>query len=96
MELNFATISALIGVLGGILGILNQLHNLRKEQTENIKAQAMREQEWDDKLKAIESKLDEHNGYSKLYAEHSKALQEITNSIVAIQTDIKWIKESKS
>lgn len=96
MELNFATISALIGVLGGILGILNQLHNLRKEQTENIKAQAMREQQWNDKLKAIESKLDEHNGYSKLYAEHSKALQDIAKTIVAMQTDIKWIKESKS
>lgn len=95
MEFNIATISAFIGVLGGILGILNQVNSMRKEQTENIKAQAVREQEIDDKLKVIESKLDEHNGYSKLYADHSKALQDIANTIIAMQTDIKWIKESK-
>lgn len=89
MELNFATISALIGVLGGILGILNQLHNLRKEQTENIKAQAVREQQLDDKLREIDSKLESHNQYAEKFAS-------LTNTIVAMQTDIKWIKESKS
>jgi hypothetical protein len=88
MELNFATISALIGVLGGILGILNQLHNLRKEQTENIKAQAVREQQLDDKLREIDSKLQSHNQYAEKFAS-------LTNTIVAMQTDIKWIKESK-
>lgn len=89
MELNFATISALIGVLGGILGILNQLHNLRKEQTENIKAQAVREQQLDDKLREIDSKLESHNQYAEKFAS-------LTNTIVAMQTDIKWIKESKT
>lgn len=89
MELNFATISALIGVLGGILGILNQLHNLRKEQTENIKAQAVREQQLDDKLREIDSKLQSHNQYAEKFAS-------LTNTIVAMQTDIKWIKESKT
>lgn len=88
MELNFATISALIGVLGGILGILNQLHNLRKEQTENIKAQAVREQQLDDKLKQMNEKLESHNQYAEKFAS-------LTNTIVAMQTDIKWIKESK-
>lgn len=88
MELNFATVSALIGVLGGILGILNQLHNIRKEQTENIKAQAVREQQLDDKLREIDSKLESHNQYAEKFAS-------LTNTIVAMQTDIKWIKESK-
>lgn len=95
MELNFATVSAWIGIIVGILGILNQLHNLRKEQTESIKAQAVREQQFEDRLKTIEAKLDVHNGYSKLYAEHSKALQDIANTVAVMQTDIKWIKESK-
>ena len=89
MELNFATISALIGVIGGRLGILNQLHNLRKEQTENIKAQAVREQQLDDKLREIDSKLESHNQYAEKFAS-------LTNTIVAMQTDIKWIKESKT
>lgn len=95
MELNFATISVLIGIIGGILGILNQLSNMRKSQDEQIRNQAIRDTQLDDKLKVIEAKLDEHNGYSKLYADHSKALQDIANTIIAMQTDIKWIKESK-
>lgn len=88
MELNFATISALIGVLGGILGILNQLHNLRKEQTENIKAQARREQQLDDKLKQIEEKLESHNQYAEKFASMTTAITEMKN-------DIKWIKGNK-
>ena len=95
MEFNFATVSAVIGILGGILGILNQLSNLRRQQEEQIRNQAIRDTQLDDKLKVIEAKLDEHNGYSKLYADHSKALQDIANTVIAMQTDIKWIKESK-
>lgn len=88
MEINIATISAFIGVLGGILGILNQLNNMRKEQTENIKAQAVREQQLDDKLKQIDEKLESHNKYAEKFAS-------LTNTIVEMQTDIKWIKEAK-
>ena len=95
MEFNFATVSAIVGILGGILGILNQLSNLRKQQAEQIRNQAIRDTQLDDKLKVIEAKLDEHNGYSKLYADHSKALQDIANTVIAMQTDIKWIKESR-
>lgn len=95
MEFNMATLSVIIGILGGILGILNQLSNLRKEQAEQIRNQAVRDTQLDGKLKAIESKLDEHNGYSKLYAEHSKALQDIANTIIEMQTDIKWLRGQK-
>ena len=95
MEMNLATLATIIGVLGGILSILNQLSNLRKEQETQIRNQAIRDTKLDDKLKVIEAKLDEHNGYSKLYADHSKALQDIANTIVAMRTDINWIKESR-
>ena len=88
MELNFATIAAFIGIIGGILGILNQLHNLRKSQEEQIRNQAVRDTQLDDKLKTIENKLDEHNGYAKLFSD-------VKESIVAIQTDINWLKEKK-
>ena len=95
MEFNMATLSVIIGILGGILGILNQLSNLRKQQAEQIRNQAIRDTQLDDKLKVIEAKLDEHNGYSKLYADHSKALQDIANTIVAMQTDIKWLRGNR-
>lgn len=88
MELNFATISALIGIIGGILGILNQLHNLRKSQDEQIRNQAIRDTQLDDKLKQIDEKLQIHNSYAEKFAE-------LTTAITTMQNDIKWIKESK-
>ena len=88
MELNFATISALIGIIGGILGILNQLHNLRKSQDEQIRNQAIRDTQLDDKLKQIDEKLQVHNSYAEKFAE-------LTSVITEMKTDIKWIKESK-
>ena len=88
MELNFATISVLIGIIGGILGILNQLHNLRKSQDEQIRNQAIRDTQLDDKLKEIDEKLQIHNSYAEKFAE-------LTSIITEMKTDIKWIKESK-
>ena len=88
MTLDITTISVIIGILGGILGILNQLHNIRKEQAEQVRNQAVRDTQLDDKLKVIDEKLETHNNYAKLFSE-------VKESIVAIQTDIKWIKESK-
>ena len=88
MELNFATISALIGIIGGILGILNQLHNLRKSQDEQIRNQAIRDTQLDDKLQRIEERLDSHNSYASKFAE-------LTEAIVEMKNDIKWIKETK-
>lgn len=88
MELNFATVSAIIGILGGILGILNQLASLRKAQEEQVKAQAVRDTKIDDKLKEIDNKLEVHNSYASLFAETKEAIIEMRN-------DIKWIKETK-
>lgn len=88
MELNFATVSAFVGIIGGILGILNQLHNLRKSQDEQIRNQAIRDTQLDDKLKEIDEKLETHNQYAQKFSE-------LTNAITEMKTDIKWIKESK-
>ncbi len=88
MELNFATLSAIIGILGGILGILSQLHNLRKTQEEQIRNQAIRDTKLDDKLEQIDERLTEHNNYASMFADVKEAIVEMRN-------DIKWIKESK-
>lgn len=88
MELNFATLSAIIGILGGILGILNQLHNLRKTQEEQIRNQAIRDTKLDDKLEQIDERLTEHNNYASMFAD-------VREAIVEMRNDIKWIKESK-
>ena len=88
MTFDITTISVLIGVIGGILGILNQLSNLRKQQDEVIKAQAVRDKDTEDRLKRIEERLDSHNSYAEKFAS-------LTEAIVEMKTDIKWIKEQK-
>ena len=88
MELNFATVSAIVGILGGILGILNQLSNLRKAQEEQVKAQAIRDTQLDNRLNNLESKIDEHNGWGKKFTD-------LTEAMIEMRNDIKWIKESK-
>ena len=88
MELNFATISAIIGILGGILGILNQLTNLRKQQEEVIRKQAVRDKETDDRLAQLEKKIDEHNRWGEKFTS-------LTEALIEMKADIKWIKEQK-
>lgn len=88
MTLDLTTISVLIGVIGGILGILNQLNSMKKQQEEVIRAQASRDKEMDDRMKRIEERLDSHNSYAEKFAS-------LTEAIVEMKTDIKWIKEQK-
>lgn len=88
MTFDITTISVLIGVIGGILGILNQLTNLRKQQEEVIKTQAVRDKDVEDRLGRIEERLNSHNSYASKFAE-------LTEAIVEMKTDIKWIKEQK-
>lgn len=88
MTFDLTTISVLIGVIGGILGILNQLSNMRKQQEEVIRSQASRDKDMDDRMKRIEERLDSHNSYAEKFAS-------LTEAIVEMKTDIKWIKEQK-
>ena len=88
MTLDLPTISVLIGVIGGILGILNQLSTMRRQQDEALRNQATRDKEMDDRMKRIEERLDSHNSYAEKFAS-------LTEAIVEMKTDIKWIKEQK-
>lgn len=95
MTLDLTTISVLIGVIGGILGILNQVNAMKKQQEEVIRTQATRDKEMDDRMKRIEERLTEHNNYAKLFSDAKESISQVKESIVAMQTDIKWIKEQK-
>ena len=88
MTLDLTTISVLIGVIGGILGILNQISTMRKQQDEALRNQATRDKEMDDRMKRIEERLDSHNSYAEKFAS-------LTEAIVEMKTDIKWKKEQK-
>lgn len=88
MEFNLATMTAVIGMIGGLLSIINQLSSLRKQQADAAKAQAIRDTKLDEKLRTIDARLAEHNSYAEKFAS-------LTSTIVEMRTDIKWIKEQR-
>lgn len=59
----------------------------RKQRQDDEIRQAIRDQKLDDRLDALEAKVDEHNNYGKKFGEAS-------TSIALLQKDISYIKET--
>lgn len=78
----------IVAIITATTSILAQLLIVRQNNVKLSIEQAKRDQKLDDELEQIEKKLDEHNGYAKLFSHFSK-------SIVKLQTDVEWIR-SKS
>lgn len=79
---------AIIGFLGSVIGIYSQTRSLKKSWEEQVKAQAERDTKTEMRLSAIEKKLDEHNRLND-------KIGLISESLVEIRNDIKWIKGNK-
>lgn len=79
---------AIIGFVGSVMGIYAQTRSLKKAWEEQVKVQTERDTKTELRLSAIEKKLDEHNRLSD-------KIQNISESLVEIRNDIKWIKEEK-
>lgn len=78
-----AIIVALIAAGSSIIG---QAIIANKGKKERIAEDARKDQALQDRLKSIEAKLDEHNGYAE-------KLGGIAIAIQALQKDIEWLRE---
>ena len=74
------------GIFGVITAIITTNSRIKKEREQDKIDDALREQRQEMKFAQIDKKLDEHNGYAQKFAETHDA-------IVALSTDVKWIKE---
>lgn len=82
------TESVIVAIITGAFTLAGTwLMNRKKSQDDAIK-EAQREQMQADRLASIEHKLDIHNGYAE-------KLGDISQSIVAMQKDIEYLKEKK-
>lgn len=88
IELNLSTITTLLSIVGGLIGIFTQVSTIKRQQQDLIREQAQRDQELDDRLERIEERLNSHNSYAEKFASLSEA-------IIEMKTDVKWIKEQK-
>ena len=74
-------------ITGGVTLTGNLLSNYSARKKAAVE-QAVRDQEFKDKLEVLEKKVDEHNNYGKKFGEASQAL-------VSIQKDIEWLKKER-
>lgn len=77
--------AVIVALITAGTSIVVQLIINSHNSSENHIEQARRDQKLDDRLEHIDKKLEEHNGYAKLFSETSM-------SIVALKKDIEWIK----
>lgn len=89
MELNIGTITVILSVVGSLLGIVQQMKAMKKSQEDAVRAQAEQQVALQARLDSLERSVASHNQYAEKFAS-------VTESIVAMQTDLAWIKNSLS
>lgn len=83
-----AVLTALIMAAASVVcQILINSNNRKKREIED----AVKDAQLQAKLKSIESKLDEHNGYASRFGEIGESLAKITTVIAVIENEIKHL-----
>lgn len=75
--------------------VICQLLISNKTKKDNATAQAVRDKDFEDRLKRIEERLDQHNNYAEKYNNYAEKLNDIQITITAIKKDIEYLKQSK-
>lgn len=76
----------IVALITASASVICQLILSAKQRKDNETKQAVRDKEFDDRLRVIERKLDEHNGYAD-------KLSDIAIAIVKLQKDVEYLKE---
>ncbi len=77
--------TVLVAIITGGCAVLGQWLISRKQSQDRAVSEAVRDARLEDRLRSVEKKLDEHNGYAKRF-------EEISIDIAEIKTDMKNIK----
>ena len=96
-----AIITACIMTLGTIICqiLINRDNRMKrvaedaKKEKERAVLEAVKETRLDDRLSAIEAKLDSHNGYAQKFQDVADRFTDIVGELSAIKTSIDFIKQ---
>lgn len=80
--------TVLVAVIAGLCSVIGQWLISRRQNKDRETAEAVRDQRIEDRLEAVEKKLDEHNGYASRFSE-------IGADIAVIKNDIKTLYRQK-
>lgn len=78
----------IVGIIAAIASIVGNISISKKKSKEDAIREAERETRQEDRMRAIEHKLDIHNGYAE-------KLGSIEISMVAMQKDIEYLRKAK-
>lgn len=80
--------TVLVALITGACAVIGQWLISRKQNQDRAISEAVRDAKLEDRLKSVERKLDEHNGYAE-------KINEICRDIAVIKNDIKNLKEAR-
>ncbi len=78
----------LVALITGICAVVGQWLISRSQNEKRKVDEAIRDARLEDRLRSVEKKLDEHNGYAKRFGE-------ISTDIAVIKNDIKHLREKE-
>lgn len=82
------TEAIVVALITASASIICQVILSRKSSIERDINEAKRQQSIDDQLVAIKTRLDEHNGYAKKFADLSGDIQKMATAIALLQKDV--------
>lgn len=85
--MNYTTLTLILGVVGSVLGVYQQIKTIRKQQEDAWKHQVEQQQRIETRLDALEKAVQSHNSYAEKFAS-------LTETIIKMETDLSWIRES--
>ena len=87
ITMDIGTIALILGMIGSVLGIFKQITDMKRNQEDMIRQQVEQQKAIDMRLEALEKSVATHNQYAERFAS-------LTEAIVAMKTDLNWIKSS--
>ena len=78
----------LVALITGLCAVVGQWLISRSQNEKRKVDETIRDARLEDRLKSVEKKLDEHNGYAKRFGE-------ISTDIAVIKNDIKHLREKE-
>lgn len=85
--MDLGTIALILGMIGSVLGIFQQIKSMKKSQEDLIRQNAEQQKGMEMRMESLEKSVQSHNQYAEKFAS-------LTETIIAMKTDLSWIKNS--
>lgn len=85
----------IVALITASASVICQLLISHKTKKDNETKQAVRDKDFEDRLKRIEERLDEHNNYAERYNQYAEKFSDVAISLAKMSKDIEYLKEGK-